>query len=341
MPLGWAIISTGRHPDLKMAPAINAAEDSFIAAAVSRDLGRASAFAKKHEVSTPYDDVDVMLLDPSVDVVYIASPNALHAEQTIKAAAAGKHVLVEKPMALNVVDCQQMIDACNRAGVKLGLGFHLRTHPGHVRLRELIQSGGLGAVTLAEANWGRGVRGQLTPPAREGLQAWWDDPVMIGAGAFMATGVHCIDTLRFLTGREITDVTALTDATSKHPLEELVALSLRFDDGSLGRVLTGRRTPDYVQNDVVVYGTLGRGGVHGSIDVNMTGQLAVRTDAFTIDEAYEPDPVKLYTRQVAAFNKSVIEGGDPAATGMDGLRAAQVTGAMLESAKTGDRINLE
>ncbi|MEE8518034.1 MAG: gfo/Idh/MocA family oxidoreductase, partial [Dehalococcoidia bacterium] len=68
MPVGWAIISTGRHPDLKMAPAINAAGDSFIAAAVSRDLGRATEFAKKHHAATPYDDIDVMLRDPAVDV---------------------------------------------------------------------------------------------------------------------------------------------------------------------------------------------------------------------------------------------------------------------------------
>ena len=338
MPIGWGIVSTGRHPDSKMAPAINAASDSAIAAVVSRDAGRAQAFADKHGAAKAYDDLDTILGDPAVDVVYIASPNALHAEQTVRAAEAGKHVLVEKPMALSVDECQRMIDACASAGVKLGVGFHLRTHPGHRRLRELVADGALGTVALATANWGRGTRGLVTPPARPELQAWWDDPALVGAGAFMATGVHCVDTMRFVLGREVTEVSALTDASEERPLEELVALTVRFDDGSLGTIMTGRRTPDFVGNDVTVYGSLGRGAVHGSIDTVLAGTLDVRTDATAIEEAFATDPVGLYTWQVDAFNRAVLEGTEPAATGLDGLRAAQVTVAMVESAKSGARI---
>ena len=154
MTFGWAIVSTGRHPDTKMAPAINIANDSVITAVVSRDAGRAQAFANKHGAMAAYDDIDAMLADPAVDVVYVASPNALHCEQTLKAAAAGKHVLVEKPMALGVEECQLMIDACKSAGVKLGVGFHLRSHPAHQRIRELIASGGLGQSQRAwESGW--------------------------------------------------------------------------------------------------------------------------------------------------------------------------------------------
>jgi len=340
MPIGWAIVSTGRHPDQKMAPAINAAAGSAIAAVVSRDEGRAREFAAKHSAAIPYDNFDAMLRDDAVDAVYIASPNALHAEQAVKAARAGKHVLVEKPMALTVADCQRMIDACDEAGVRLGVGFHLRTHPGHLRLRELVADGGLGTVTLAEANWGRGTRGQITPPARSGLQAWWDDPALIGAGAFMATGVHCVDLLRFVLGREAIEVSATTDATPDRPLEEMVALTLRFEDGSIGRVLTGRRTPDYAHSDMQVYGSLGGGGVLGSLDTIQTGTLEVRTNELTEDASYENDGIVLYTRQVDAFNEAVAAGTEPIATGLDGLRTAEITVAMLESARTGRRIDL-
>ena len=340
MSLGWAIVSTGRHPDTKMAPAINAASGSTIAAVASRDISRAKAFADKHGAKTPYDDVDAMLRDPAVDVVYVASPNALHVGHALKAAAAGKPVLVEKPMALSVEDCQRMIDACASAGVKLGVGFHLRTHPGHRRIRDLVASGGLGKLTLTTANWGRGTRGIITPPSRPDLQAWWDDPTMVGAGAFMATGVHCVDLMRFVTGREVTEVVALNDASTENPLEELLTLSLRFDDGSLGTIMTGRRTPDFVGNDVMVYGSEGRAGVRGSMDTVLRGSLDVATNALTASEPFETDPIALYTWQVDAFNEAVERDIDPAASGVDGLRAAQVTFAMVESARTGQRIQI-
>ncbi|MDA1036294.1 MAG: Gfo/Idh/MocA family oxidoreductase [Chloroflexi bacterium] len=338
MSLGWAIVSTGRHPDTKMAPAINTASDSTIAAVVSRNIGRATAFADKHGAKAAYDDVDAMLRDPAVDVVYVASPNGLHVEHTLKAATAGKHVLVEKPMALSVDDCQRMIEACDNAGVKLGVGFHLRTHPGHRRVRDLVASGGVGKLSLTTANWGRGTRGVITPPPRAALQAWWDDPTMVGAGAFMATGVHCMDLMRFVTGREVTEVVALNDASAESPLEELLTLSARFDDGSLGTIMTGRRTPDYQGNDVMVYGSEGRAGVRDSIDMVLCGSLDVATEALTTNETFETDPIALYTWQVDAFNDAVERDVEPAASGLDGLRAAQVTLAMVESARTGRRV---
>ncbi|MEX2431540.1 MAG: Gfo/Idh/MocA family oxidoreductase [Dehalococcoidia bacterium] len=341
MPIGWAIVSTGRHPDAKMAPAINAAEGSAIAAVVSRDRERAAAFAEKHKAARAYDNMEDMLRDAAVEVVYVASPNALHKEQVLQAAAAGKHVLVEKPMALTVADCQAMVDACSAAGVQLGVGFHLRSHPGHQRLRDLVRDGKLGAVSYAEANWGRGTRGQVSPPPRPAQQAWWGDPKLAGAGAFMATGVHCADTLRFVLGREAVEVHALTDATPEQPLEEMLTLAMRMDDGSLATVLTGRRTPDYERNDVVVYGSEGRGGVHGSMDTTRTGSLAVRTAATAEDQSYDQDPIALYTLQVDAFNTAVTNGTRPLATGLDGLRVAQITVAMVESSQTGRRVRLE
>ena len=340
MTIGWGIVSTGRHPDTKMAPAINEADGASLAAVMSRDMGRAEAFAQKHGSASAYDDLDALLRDPAVDVVYIASPNALHAEQTVRAAEAGKHVLVEKPMALSVDDAQRMIDACETAGVRLGVGFHLRAHEGHRRLRTLVADGALGRVSFAHADWCRGVRGQEAPPPREGLQAWWDDPSLIGAGAFMATGVHCADLLRYVLADDVVEVSAVSDATPEKPLEELVTLALRFRSGVIATVLTGRRTPDYERNDVTVYGTLGRAGLHSSIDMNQAGAFAVRTDALTEDEAYPEHPFSLYTKQVQAFDAAVEGNGEPLATGLDGLRVVEITLAMVESSRTGSRVSL-
>ena len=129
MSLGWAIAGIGSHADLKIAPAMKRARESRLVAVYSRDQGRADAFAESHGADAAYSTLDAMLADSRVDAVFVASPNHLHAPQTIKAAAAGKHVLAEKPMANSVSDAAAMIDACRDHGVVLGLGFELRFPP--------------------------------------------------------------------------------------------------------------------------------------------------------------------------------------------------------------------
>lgn len=146
MSIGWGIIGIGRHPDLKVVPAMKLAAETRLIAAFSRDRGRADAFARKHNFQAAYDSLQDLLRDPRIDAVYISSPNFLHAPYTKMAAEAGKHILVEKPMALNVKDALEMVHVCRHNGVKLGVGFQLRHHPGHRKARELIQEGILGLM---------------------------------------------------------------------------------------------------------------------------------------------------------------------------------------------------
>lgn len=338
--LGWAVVSTGRHPDTKMAPAINAASGNHIASVVSRELDRAQEFAAKHDAANAYDDYSAMLRDPAVDIVYLASPNHLHAEQTVMAAAAGKHVLCEKPMALSMADGQRMVDACTAAGVHLGVGFHLRSHPAHQRLRQLVSDGTLGTVSLAQVSWVRGNRGQERPPARPTAQQWWEDPAMVGAGVMMATGVHCVDLLRYVLGEEVTELTALTDG-APGTLEHIATMLLRFESGTVATVTTSRRNPDWPSQDVAVHGSLGRGAVVGSVDMVLAGELTVETDLLSERETYDPpDAIGLYTRQVGAFAEAVVSGQPSLADGVDGLRLVEITLAMVESASTGRRVAL-
>src|SRR6266700_2981161 len=233
MTLGWGIITTGMHADLKVAPALNAAPEAELVAVYSRDQSRAEAFAQKHGATAAYSDLQALLYDTRVEAVFSASPNALHATQTLAAARAGKHVLVEKPMATTLDDAVTMVRACRDAGVKLGVGYHLRQHPGQRAVQRLI----------AQGEWGFGVRGQEGPPLRTGLRQWWDDPELIGgASTMMGTGVHVIDLLRFVLGQEVTEVAALTNGqTAQRPLEQLVTMLLRFDCGTLATMCCGRR----------------------------------------------------------------------------------------------------
>src|SRR5262245_14895408 len=126
MAFGWGIVSTGRHPDVKVAPAMRAATGGGLVAAYSRDQGRADAFAERHAARAAYSKLADLLNDSRVDGVFVCSPNVLHAEHVIQAARAGKHVLCEKPMATTIADAARMVQACRAARVKLGVAFNLR-----------------------------------------------------------------------------------------------------------------------------------------------------------------------------------------------------------------------
>ena len=180
MATGWGIVGIGSHADLKIAPAMKLAQDASLVAVYSRDQGRADAFAEGHGAQAAYSDLDALLADPRIDAVFIASPNHLHAPQTIRAAAAGKHVLVEKPMANSVTDAAAMVSACRDHGVSLGLGFELRFHPAHLWARSLFDEGAIGRIRLAHGQWGRGNRGEPEHLPRTGLREWWETPELIG-----------------------------------------------------------------------------------------------------------------------------------------------------------------
>ena len=342
LSIGWGFIGTGRHPDTKVAPAISGLDGASLAAAYSRDMRRAETFAAKHGVSAAYDSLAALLEDPKVDIVFIATPNRLHAEHTVAAAQAGKHVLVEKPMAVGVAEAQQMVRVCRDAGVTLGVAFQLRTHPAHQEMRSLVENGTLGVIPMVQAQWGtRAVRGQVEVPPRTGLSTWWDNPDLIGrASTMMGTGVHAIDLLHYILGQEVVEVAAISDGqTAEKPLEQTAALALRFRNGTIGTMCCGRRMPDS-RNDAVVYGTSGRAIASDSLWEGLQGNLEVVSDTVNLTRSYQHDPLGLFRMQAQSFQHAVETGRAPSATGVDGLRVVQVTSAMIESATTGRSVRI-
>jgi 1,5-anhydro-D-fructose reductase (1,5-anhydro-D-mannitol-forming) len=342
MALGWAVISTGLHVDQKIAPAINATSDAELVAVYSRDQGRADACAQKHGAKVAYSDLRALLRDSRVDAVFIASPNALHARHAVQAAQAGKHVFSEKPMTTTLDDAVAMVRTCRDRGVKLGVGYHLRQHPGLLEARRLIAAGVLGSVALAQGQWGFGVRGQDRPPPRTGLRQWWDDPELIGhASTMMGTGVHVVDALRFVLDQEVIEVAALSDGqTPAQPLEQLVAMALRFDRGTVATICCGRRLPDS-RNDLALYGSLGRLIGSDALWEGRQGTFDVVSDTVHTTETYPLQPLANFIDELDDFHRAVREDREPAATGLDGLRVVQVTLAMIASARDKRIIRIE
>lgn len=342
MALGWAIISTGMHPENKIAPAINAAAEADLVAVYSRDRSRAEAFAQKHGARAAYDSLEELLADSRVEAVFLCSPNALHAGHAIQAARSGKHVLCEKPMTTTLDDAVAMVRSCREQGVKLGVGYHLRTHPGHVLARDLIAQGALGQTTLAQGQWGFGVRGRAQPPPRSGLRQWWGEPELIGgAAAMMGTGVHVVDLLRFLLGQEVVEVAAITDGqTGDQPLETMASISLRFDGGAIAAVSCGRLLPDS-RNDFTIYGTDGRITGRATLWESRQGRIEVVSETVNRTEVYSSDYLGNFIAELEDFQQAIEQDREPVATGLDGLRVVEVTLAMIESAGTGRTVRID
>jgi predicted dehydrogenase len=348
MAIGWALVSLGRHAETFFAPALAAADGAQLVAVYSRDHTRAAAFAATYGAHAAYTSLETLLADSRVDVVWLASPNFLHAPYAIQAAHAGKHVLVEKPMAISVVEAVAMVQTCQTHGVKLGVGFHLRHHPGHQEARRLIREGRLGTMTLVHAQWGGGLRGQteISPThlmaMRSGERStWWGMPERLGgAFAMMASGVHCVDLLCFLLNQHVVEVAALTDGqTPECPLERVATMCLRFSGGTIGTVCCGFKMPD-TKNDATLYGSHGRIVLDHSLWITLRGVLEVVSETVNTTVAYPEEPLALYTRQVEAFNHAIQHNEEPSASGRDGLHVVQVTRAMIESASTGRTVKI-
>ena len=328
---GWGLIGTGRIADDRILPAINAYPGNKLVAVVSRDPDRARHFSKKFGAQHAYTDYESMLRDPDVTVIAIHTPNALHAEQAIAAARAGKHVFCDKPMATNVADAERIVAECERAGVKLGVNFHNRYMQCFVDAKDVIASGEIGEVLIAQI--------EASPGARPGgrLGTWRLDPGMAGLGTTYSIGVHIYDILRFMLGCEVATVTALFD-TPRGVMEETNLSTLRFTNGALVQVNINEKAPN-PHNDFVIYGSKGRITGRGVTRSRASGELRVlsndgksRRTEYPVTNAHEVC--------VIDFSKALLEGRNPVPSGIDGLRSAQITDAMARSAWEGVHVRL-
>lgn len=317
--LGWGIVGLGRIAGSQIGPAIRACENSALVSVVSRDQGRAREFARTHGAANALDDYAKMLADPAVDAVYIATPNALHADQVVAAARAGKHVLCDKPLALTVADARRCAAECRSAGVRLGIMFQTRYHDGFADAAKLVRDGAIGRVVVAEVTMSGG---------RNLPKGWRTDPALAGLGALNNIGVHALDVLSYLLGAEVTEVTALTDSEPGYRIDTTALVLLRFSSGTIGYVHVNQSAP-HARDDIVLYGTEGR-----VLAANLSRPGRDGTLTFTTPAGERSRPAGShdgYRRALGAFAAAVIDGRDPSPSGQDGVRSVEVTTAIAEA----------
>lgn len=318
--LGWGIIGIGNIVRSTMAPAMVEEPECDLVAAVSRDQGRADEFAGQFGARFAYSDYDEMLANPEVEAVFIATPNALHADQVVAAAMAGKHVLCDKPLAIDVPDAMRAAEACSVAGVKLGINFHNRHLPWVKDVTTLIRDGVIGAVEVVHLQVSSGQRH---------YDNWRADPEIAGLGSVHNVGVHGLDFLRVILESDPVEVMALfDDAPETGRVEMLALILLRFANGALVYYNANERLRDPL-NDIAIYGSDGRIVGTEFTRSRSDGTLKVLTDSGESVTQY-PAP-EAHRLSLAAFTRAVLEDEEPNASGIDGVRSAQICEAIRRS----------
>jgi predicted dehydrogenase len=313
----WGILGVANIAVKKVVPGMQTAPSVEIAAIASRDLSKARAAASKLSIATAYGSYEELLADPAIDAIYNPLPNHLHVPWSVKAADAGKHVLCEKPIALDAAEAQILIDARDRNQVKIGEAFMVRVHPQWLRAREIVRSGALGEL--------RAITGVFSyfnnDPANVRNQA------DIGGGGMLDIGCYPITMSRFLFGREPVRVAALVDRDPEMRVDRLATAILDFAPGQSSFTVSTQMVP-YQRTQIL--GTKGR--VEIEIPYNAPPDKPTR---IFVDSAVEEfATVDQYMLQGEAFSRAILDGTEVPVSLEDARMNMRVIDAVLKAGET-------
>lgn len=322
--LRWGVLSTARIAQEKVIPGIQRADRCTIVAIASRDLDRARVVAERAGIPVVHGSYEALLADPDIDAVYIPLPNHLHAEWTIAAARAGKHVMCEKPLALSTTDAERMIQVCEAEGVRLMEAFMYRLHPSWVAVRDLVASGRIGRLVA--------------------VQSWFsyynDDAANIrnirefGGGALFDIGCYCVNLSRLLFGGEPKRVEASILRDPASGVDVLTSGLLDFGSGVANFTCSTRAEDD---QRVHVYGTEGRISVgvpfnippdrptHVYLTHGGEPPVSPATEVLTFEAA---DP---YAVEAERFAAAVLDGGPTPVPPADAVANLRVIERLFEA----------
>jgi predicted dehydrogenase len=309
--LKWGLIGAGDIARKRIAPAFRDLENCDFAA-VSRSRSElAQAFAEEFGARKWYADWRELVADDEIEAVYLATPVYLHSEQTIAAAEAGKHVLCEKPMALNVKECDEMIAACRANNVKLGVAYYRRFYPLIERVKQIIAAGEIGKVTIAQINAFEYVN--LSP---EHPRHWFLEKEKSGGGPMMDFGCHRLEVLTNLFGTVRRLESIVGNVAFEREVEDTAIAILQFESGTCAN-LTVTHAAFEPQDTLDIFGTA------GSIHIPVLNKDEIRIKTGT-DEQTESHPPALNVHQplIEDFTAAVLMNREPQITGEVGKTIA-------------------
>jgi predicted dehydrogenase len=338
----WGVIGCGGIAARRTIPEFLAmAGNAEIVAVMDVDAARAEQVARQFGV--PFHCTEERrLLEQDLDVVYIATPQNVHCRQVVQAAAAGKHILCEKPMAVSLAEVDEMEQACRRAGAKFMLGFCMHNNVYNQKARELVQSGAIGKVVMGRA--------QLTcwyPPIPN---AWRQDASISHGGSLIDMGTHCLDLLEWIIGAEIVEVTGFQDTLVQQyrtKIEDTSTMLVRLGNGAHGIVDNYFNLPDAAaQNTLELHGTkgtiLGRGTIgqdptgtmHSILQSQETGYDANQVRNVEVQrQDYHLEAAGLYGQMITTLSDCIMDDRQPPIGLADGRRSVAVTLAAYKAVR--------
>ena len=324
----YAVVGLGHIAQVAVLPAFaHARRNSTLAALVSDDAAKRKELARRHKVPAfGYDDFDRCLEE--VDAVYIALPNSMHAEYTIRAANAGVHVLCEKPLAVTSEECERMIAACRTNGVKLMTAYRLHFEEINLKGVDLVRRGRIGEPRYFNSSFSMTVRGGNIRTKRE-----------LGGGTLYDIGIYCVNAARYLFRAEPVEVSAVSVHSGNPKLanvDETTAAILRFDGGRVASFVCSFNAADEASYRVV--GTKGQLVVNDAYEYaeGLSYELTVgeRTSRKRIGKRDQFAPELLH------FSDCIRRNAEPEPSGEEGLQDVRIIEALYESADTGKVVTL-
>ena len=343
----FGILGAGGIADRRTLPGMLLAEHAEIVAGMELDAAVAERLREKYGARRAYTDERALVEDPEIDAVYIASPIACHARQARLAADYGKHILIEKPLALTADEGAEIVAYCHEKGVRIAAGLMMRFGAYVQAMKRAIAGGKIGDVVSCFAHftcWYPDIPG-----------SWRQSRATSGGGALMDMGVHCIDLIRYVTGQEVAQVAAMHDTLSfSYDVEDSSVVLMRMANGALATVQSNFNIPDEAALwRLEFFGTRGRlagNGVIGQTDggnvdavfmEDAGGYDAQQNHAEKVDKAdLSVEFGNTYTREIESFCLSLLEGMPLEVPAEEAVKAQRVIEAAYRANDMGATIKL-
>lgn len=327
--LGVALVGLGSYATYQLAPALQRTQHCRLAGIVTGTPSKAETWSKRYDIAPEhiysYETFDRIADDDAIDIVYVVTPNGLHAEHTIQAAKAGKHVICEKPMANTVAEAEAMIEACRAADRRLFIGYRLHFDPFHQEVMRLGREKVFGPVKIVEASFGF----RIGDPSQ-----WRLNRALAGGGPLMDLGVYAVQGARYVLGEEPIAVigrTFVTDPDKFREVEETVVWTLEFPSGAVAQ-----STSTYNAPINRLYAMAPNGWFELEPAYNYSG-----IQGHTSEGPLRFDPVNQQAAQMDAMAQAILTGAPSSASGEEGLRDMKILEAIYRSAASGgERIEL-
>lgn len=337
MKIKWGVIGCGGIADRRTLPGMMLAENAELVAVMDANKEAAERCKEKYQAKYAFDTVEELLALDEIQAVYIASPVFCHKEQAFAAAKAKKDILIEKPVGLTAAEAEEIADFCNAQGVKLGVGFMMRFHAYHEKMKEIVSSGKIGEIVSARA--------QLTCWYPEIENCWRQDIKLSGGGALMDMGVHCVDLIRYITGLEVKEAAGICgNQIFNYSVEDAGAVIMRLENGAIAYVDANFNIPDDAAKcKIEFYGTKGSIFAQGTISQVEGGTIEVLCSDDTIgydasQNRGEVQPMdiqvefgNMYTKEITYFGEAVAGLREVPITAADAIASQKVVEAAYSS----------